>query len=78
METLFVITFLFWWMAALDVGIHGRADEKREFWHSTDPTLIAEGLFVLAAIMTSCRAFMPLSLNYYLGPFYVSTYILDG
>lgn len=72
MLVLFVLTFLFWIVAALDVRINGQRDLERKYWHKYDPTLIAEGIFCLAAIMAFFKLLFICQLDYDLGPLQLS------
>lgn len=72
MLVLFILTFLFWIVAALDVRINGQRDLERKYWYKYDPTLIAEGIFCLATIMAFFKLLFICQLDYNLGPLQLS------
>ncbi|KAG7190878.1 hypothetical protein KM043_006939 [Ampulex compressa] len=72
MIMLFILTFLFWITAALDVKITGQVELERKYWHKYDPTLIAEGIYCLATIMAFFRLMFICQLDYDLGPLQLS------
>lgn len=72
MLVLFILTFLFWIVAALDVRMNGQRDLERKYWHKYDPTLIAEGIFCLATIMAFFKLLFICQLDYHLGPLQLS------
>lgn len=72
MLVLFILTFLFWIVAALDVRMNGQRDLERKYWHKYDPTLIAEGIFCLATIMAFFKLLFICQLDYDLGPLQLS------
>lgn len=72
MLVLFVLAFLFWIVAALDVRINGQRDLERKYWHKYDPTLIAEGTFCFATIMAFFKLLFICQLDYDLGPLQLS------
>lgn len=72
MIILFILTFLFWIIAALDVRINGQRDLERKYWHKYDPTLIAEGIFCIATIMAFFKLLFICQLDYDLGPLQLS------
>ncbi|XP_011630403.1 short transient receptor potential channel 6-like [Pogonomyrmex barbatus] len=72
MIMLFILTFLFWIVAAVDVRINGQRDLERKYWHKNDPTLIAEGIFCLATIMAFFKLLFICQLDYDLGPLQIS------
>ncbi|XP_014479025.1 PREDICTED: short transient receptor potential channel 4-like [Dinoponera quadriceps] len=74
MLILFVLTFLFWIVAALDVRINGQHDLERKYWYKYDPTLIAEGIFCLATIMAFFKLLFICQLDYDLGPLQLSLF----
>ncbi|XP_017796288.1 PREDICTED: short transient receptor potential channel 4-like [Habropoda laboriosa] len=69
---LFILTFLYWITAAVDVRIHGQLELERKYWNEHDPTLIAEGIFCLATIMAFLKLLYVCQLDYYLGPLQLS------
>ncbi|XP_047370932.1 short transient receptor potential channel 5-like [Vespa velutina] len=69
---LFLLTFMCWIDAAIDVRINGQCDLERKYWHKYDPTLIAEGVYCLATIMAFFRLMFLCQLNYHLGPLQLS------
>lgn len=69
---LFVLTFICWIDAAIDVRINGQRDLERKYWHKYDPTLIGEGVYCLATIMAFFRLMFLCQLNYHLGPLQLS------
>ncbi|KMQ97082.1 short transient receptor potential channel 5-like protein [Lasius niger] len=72
MLVLFILTFLFWIVAALDVRMNGQRDLERKYWHKYDPTLIAEGIFCIATIMAFFKLLFICQLDYDLGPLQLS------
>ncbi|KAK2575805.1 hypothetical protein KPH14_007189 [Odynerus spinipes] len=72
MILLFVLTFICWIGAALDVRINGQRELERKYWHKYDPTLVAEGIYCLATIMAFFRLMFLCQLNYHLGPLQLS------
>lgn len=72
MLLLFVLTFLFWIAAALDVRVNGQRDLERKYWHKYDPTLMAEGIFCVATIMAFFKLLFVCQLDYDLGPLQLS------
>lgn len=72
MIILFILTFLFWIVAALDVRINGQRELERKYWHKHDPTLIAEGIFCIATIMAFFKLLFICQLDYDLGPLQLS------
>ncbi|XP_011062977.1 PREDICTED: short transient receptor potential channel 4-like [Acromyrmex echinatior] len=72
MIILFILTFLFWIVAAIDVRINGQRDLERKYWHKYDPTLIAEGIFCVATIMAFFKLLFICQLHYDLGPLQLS------
>ncbi|KYN39104.1 Short transient receptor potential channel 5 [Trachymyrmex septentrionalis] len=72
MIILFILTFLFWIVSALDVRINGQRDLERKYWHKYDPTLIAEGIFCVATIMAFFKLLFICQLDYDLGPLQLS------
>lgn len=72
MLLLFILTFLFWIVAALDIRINGQHDLERKYWYKYDPTLIAEGIFCLATIMAFLKLLFICQLDYDLGPLQLS------
>lgn len=74
MLLLFVLTFLFWIVAALDVRINGQRNLERKYWYKYDPTLIAEGIFCLATIMAFFKLLFICQLDYDLGPLQLSLF----
>lgn len=68
----FVLTFIFWIVAAIDVRHNGQRDLERKYWHKYDPTLIAEGFFCIATIMAFFKLMFVFQLDYYLGPLQMS------
>ncbi|XP_077273858.1 short transient receptor potential channel 5 isoform X3 [Temnothorax americanus] len=72
MIVLFILTFLFWIVAAVDVRINGQRDLERKYWHKYDPTLIAEGIFCIATIMAFFKLLFICQLDYDLGPLQLS------
>ncbi|XP_029161945.1 short transient receptor potential channel 5-like [Nylanderia fulva] len=72
MLVLFILTFLFWIVAALDVRMNGQRDLERKYWHKHDPTLIAEGIFCVATIMAFFKLLFICQLDYNLGPLQLS------
>ncbi|XP_076759027.1 short transient receptor potential channel 5 [Xylocopa sonorina] len=69
---LFVLTFLYWITAALDVRMHGQLELERKYWNMYDPTLIAEGLYCMATIMAFLKLLYICQLDYHLGPLQLS------
>ncbi|XP_076547129.1 short transient receptor potential channel 4 isoform X2 [Osmia lignaria lignaria] len=69
---LFIMTFMYWITAALDVRINGQLELERKYWHKYDPTLIAEGIFCLATIMSFLKLLHICQLDYNLGPLQLS------
>ncbi|XP_043289385.1 short transient receptor potential channel 4-like [Venturia canescens] len=69
---IFVLTFLFWVISAIDVQHRGQRDLDRKYWHRYDPTLIAEGLFCIATIMAFFKLLFVFQLDYHLGPLQMS------
>ncbi|CAK9824240.1 Transient-receptor-potential-like protein [Anthophora retusa] len=69
---LFILTFLYWITAAVDVRINGQLELERKYWNQYDPTLIAEGIFCLATIMAFLKLLYICQLDYYLGPLQLS------
>ncbi|XP_015588329.1 short transient receptor potential channel 4 [Cephus cinctus] len=72
MLSLFLLTFLFWAAAAIDVAKNGQRDLERKYWHKYDPTLVSEGLFCIATIMAFFKLMFICQLNYHLGPLQMS------
>ncbi|XP_066602612.1 short transient receptor potential channel 5-like [Prorops nasuta] len=72
MLSLFIMSFIFWIAAAIDVRINGQRDLERKYWHKYDSTLIAEGVFCLATIMAFSRLLFICQLDYNLGPLQLS------
>ncbi|XP_036142396.1 short transient receptor potential channel 4 [Monomorium pharaonis] len=72
MLVLFVLTFLFWIVAAVDVRVNNQRELERKYWHKYDPTLIAEGIFCVAAIMAFFKLLFICQLDYHLGPLQLS------
>jgi len=72
MLVLFILTFIFWIAAALDVKIYGQRELERKYWHKYDPTLIAEGIFCVATIMAFFKLLFICQLDYKLGPLQLS------
>ncbi|XP_070524885.1 short transient receptor potential channel 5 isoform X3 [Cardiocondyla obscurior] len=72
MIILFILTFLFWIVAALDIRINGQRDLERKYWHQYDPTLIAEGIFCFATIMAFLKLLFICQFDYNLGPLQLS------
>jgi len=72
MLVLFILTFIFWIAAALDVRINGQRELERKYWYKYDPTLIAEGIFCIAAIMAFFKLLFICQLDYELGPLQLS------
>ncbi|XP_078032808.1 short transient receptor potential channel 4 [Augochlora pura] len=69
---LFVLTFLYWITAAIDVHRNGQLELERKYWNKFDPTLIAEGIFCLATIMAYLKLLYFCLLDYNLGPLQLS------
>ncbi|XP_061938714.1 short transient receptor potential channel 4-like [Apis cerana] len=69
---LFILTFLYWITAALDVKINGQLELERKYWNTYDPTLIAEGIYCLATIMAFLKLLYICQLDYHLGPLQLS------
>ncbi|XP_076375592.1 LOW QUALITY PROTEIN: short transient receptor potential channel 4 [Megalopta genalis] len=69
---LFVLTFLYWITAAIDVNRNGQLELERKYWNMFDPTLIAEGIFCLATIMAYLKLLYFCLLDYHLGPLQLS------
>lgn len=69
---LFILTFLYWITAALDVKINGQLELERKYWNMYDPTLIAEGIYCLATIMAFLKLLYICQLDYHLGPLQLS------
>ncbi|KOX80705.1 Short transient receptor potential channel 5 [Melipona quadrifasciata] len=69
---LFILTFLYWITAALDVRINGQLELERKYWNRYDPTLIAEGIYCLATIMAFLKLLYICQLDYHLGPLQLS------
>ncbi|XP_022919026.1 short transient receptor potential channel 4-like [Onthophagus taurus] len=65
---LYLLTFSFWVFAAIDVRDNGQVDLERKYWHHLDYTLIAEGTFAIAVVMSFFRTMNLMRLNYMLGP----------
>ncbi|XP_033175289.1 short transient receptor potential channel 4-like [Bombus impatiens] len=72
MISLFILTFLYWITAALDVRINGQLELERKYWNQYDPTLIAEGIYCLATIMAFLKLLYICQLDYHLGPLQLS------
>ena len=72
MLALFVLTFVFWGIASIDVRQNGQRELERKYWHKFDPTLIAEGLFSIATIMAFFKLLFICQLDYRLGPLQMS------
>ncbi|XP_015127593.1 short transient receptor potential channel 4-like [Diachasma alloeum] len=72
MLALFILTFVFWALAAIDVRRNGQRDLERKYWHMFDPTLVAEGLFCIATIMAFFKLLFVCQLDYNLGPLQMS------
>ncbi|XP_063990042.1 short transient receptor potential channel 4-like isoform X2 [Diachasmimorpha longicaudata] len=72
MLSLFIFTFVFWALAAIDVRRNGQRDLERKYWHMFDPTLVAEGLFCIATIMAFFKLLFVCQLDYNLGPLQMS------
>ena len=72
MICLFVLAFLFWIAAAIDVQINGQRNLERKYWHKFDPTLIAEGIFCIATIMAFFKLLFVCQLDYRLGHLQIS------
>lgn len=68
----FILTFMYWITAALDVRINGQLELERKYWNKYDPTLIAEGFFCLATIMAFMKLLYICQLDYHLGPLQIS------
>ncbi|XP_049888052.1 short transient receptor potential channel 4-like [Pectinophora gossypiella] len=71
MLLLFGLTFVFWFVAAVDIGNNEQFVERR-YWNEYDPTLLAEGTFCIATIFAYFRLMQFCQLNYHLGPLQVS------
>lgn len=71
MALCFLFTFMFWLAAWADVAANQDEELPRRYWDGFDPSLISEGLLVLATILAFLRLYLPMSLNYYLGPLQV-------
>ncbi|XP_017762000.1 PREDICTED: short transient receptor potential channel 4-like [Eufriesea mexicana] len=69
---LFILTFLYWITAALDVRVNGQLELERKYWNKYDPTLIAEGIYCLATIMAFLKLLYICQLDYHLGPLQLS------
>ncbi|XP_076301374.1 LOW QUALITY PROTEIN: short transient receptor potential channel 4 [Lasioglossum baleicum] len=69
---LFIVTFLFWITAAIDVHRNGQLELERKYWNMYDPTLVGEGIFCLATIMAFSKLFYFCLLDYNLGPLQLS------
>ncbi|XP_012142580.2 short transient receptor potential channel 4 isoform X2 [Megachile rotundata] len=69
---LFILTFMYWITAAIDVRINGQLELERKYWHKYDPTLIAEGIFCWATIMAFLKLMHICQLDYNLGPLQLS------
>ncbi|XP_053976585.1 short transient receptor potential channel 4-like [Hylaeus volcanicus] len=69
---LFILTFMYWIIAAADVTLNDQLELERKYWHKYDPTLIAEGLFCLATIAAFLKLLSISLLNYHLGPLLLS------
>ncbi|XP_043259303.1 short transient receptor potential channel 4-like [Colletes gigas] len=69
---LFLLTFLYWIIAAVDVTINGQLELERKYWNKYDPTLIGEGIFCLATIAAFLKLLYICLLNYHLGPLQLS------
>ena len=65
---LYILTFSFWLAASIDVMQSDQADLERKYWHHLDPTLIAEGTFAVAVIMSFFRLMHLVRLNFIIGP----------
>ncbi|XP_076229482.1 short transient receptor potential channel 4 [Nomia melanderi] len=72
MISLFVLTFIYWITAAIDVRTNGQLQLERKYWNKYDPTLIAEGMFCLATITAFLKLMYIYQLDYNLGPLQLS------
>ncbi|XP_046398148.1 short transient receptor potential channel 3-like [Ischnura elegans] len=71
-QLLFVLAFLFWLAALIDVHKNGGLTLERKYWDPLDPTLLAEGCFAVATILSFSKLLLLCQLNFYLGPLQVS------
>ncbi|XP_071453244.1 short transient receptor potential channel 1-like [Hetaerina americana] len=71
-QLLFVLAFLFWLAALIDVHNNGNLYLERKYWDQLDPTLLAEGFFAVATILSFSKLLLLCQLNFYLGPLQVS------
>lgn len=65
---LYILTFAFWLAASIDIQQNDQADLERKYWHHLDPTLIAEGTFSIAVVMSFFRLLHLVRLHYIMGP----------
>ncbi|KAK9729940.1 Ankyrin repeats (3 copies) [Popillia japonica] len=65
---LYILTFSFWLAASIDVQQNDQVDLERKYWHHLDPTLIAEGTFAIAVVMSFFRLLHLVRLHYVMGP----------
>nr|XP_022919022.1 short transient receptor potential channel 4-like [Onthophagus taurus] len=68
MYVLYIVTFIFWLAASIDVQQNDQADLERKYWHHLDPTLIAEGTFAIAVVMSFFRMLNLVRLHQHMGP----------
>ena len=58
MESLYMVTFILWLKSFLDVNadiVNKKKVEERKFWHKYDATLLHEGLFAIATVLSFGR-----------------------
>lgn len=72
MYLFFLLTFVFWLSALMDVYATDQRTLPREYWHYMDPTLVAEGWMAIASTMAVGRLMFLCQLNYHLGPLLVA------
>ncbi|KAG8238988.1 hypothetical protein J437_LFUL005045, partial [Ladona fulva] len=71
-QMLFLLSFTFWLIALINTYENGFLKLERKYWHSFDPTLLAEGFFAVGTILSFSKVLLLCQLNYYLGPLQVS------
>ena len=69
---LFAVTFGFWLVVASGDRGSDEANLERKYWHALDATLVAEGTFSLAVVMSFLRLLQFLILHFQLGPLQIS------
>lgn len=58
LEMLYMVTFILWVKSAFDVSadeMNKKKAQERKFWHKYDATLLHEGLFAIATVLSFGR-----------------------